>query len=113
MAGQPVIPIFKSPKLLVAKTGDYALDSDIGVSHVSDELKLLCKTTGQASFCISVDTSVDEDIVFDSQKWPIGVRIRPFNERTVKAQKQSALENRRKIRSNLNLMYNPRFAVQL
>ena len=55
--------------------------SDISVSHVSDVLKLPCKTTGQASFCISVDTAVDEDIVFDSQKWPKGVRIRPYNER--------------------------------
>ena len=71
MAGQPVILIFGSPEQLVDKAGDYTLyvgklkaDTsvkkirahlrDIGVSHVSDVLKLPCKTIGQASFCISV-----------------------------------------------------------
>ena len=53
---------------------------DIGVSHVSDVLELSCKVIGQTSFCITVDTAVDEDLIFKPNSWPSGIRIRPYKE---------------------------------
>ena len=55
---------------------------DIGVSHVSDVLELSCKVIGQTSFCITVDTAVDEDLIFKPNSWPSGIRIRPYKERS-------------------------------
>ena len=55
---------------------------DIGVSHVSDILELSCKVIGQTSFCITVDTAVDEDLIFKPNSWPSGIRIRPYKERS-------------------------------
>ena len=55
---------------------------DIGVSHVSDVLELSCKVIGQTSFCITVDTAVDEDLIFEPNSWPSGIRIRPYKEQS-------------------------------
>ena len=55
---------------------------DIGVSHVSDVLELSCKVIGQTSFCITVDTAVDEDLIFKPNSWSSGIRIRPYKERS-------------------------------
>ena len=55
----------------------------IGVSNVSDVLNLKCRINGQTSFCVSVDTQNDEDIMYKPENWPTGVRVRPFKERPV------------------------------
>ena len=55
---------------------------DIGMSHVSDVIQLHRKTGGQASFCVSVDNSDDEDAMYNPDKWPAGALTRPYKLRT-------------------------------
>ncbi|KAK2144805.1 hypothetical protein LSH36_729g01005 [Paralvinella palmiformis] len=39
---------------------------DIGVSRVSDVIQLPCKVSGQVSFCVTMDTGLDGDIIFNA-----------------------------------------------
>ena len=68
---------------------------DIGVSHVSDVIQLHRKTGGQASFCVSVDNSDDEDAMYNPDKWPAGALIRPYKLRTQTTRNQQTTRDQR------------------
>ncbi len=55
--------------------------NDIGVSQVSDVIKLNCTVGNQASFCVIVDNDTSEAAIYDPTKWPQGVCIRPYKQR--------------------------------
>ena len=50
----------------------------IGVTQIADVIKLNCRNVNQTSFCISVDTKLEEDLVYSADNWPSGVIIRPY-----------------------------------
>lgn len=54
---------------------------DIGVDHISDVMQLNCRKPEEASFCVSVDSSMGEELVYAADKWPAGIIIRPYRER--------------------------------
>ena len=54
---------------------------DIGVSQVSDVINLNSTIPGQSSFCIVVDNARSEKDLYDPDKWPSGIRVRPYKER--------------------------------
>ena len=58
---------------------------DVGLlnSEIADVMKLNCKNPEESSFCISLSTSTAENKVYNSGKWPQGVRIRPFTPQVV------------------------------
>ena len=59
--------------------------ADVGLlnSEIADVMKLNCKNPEESSFCISLSTSTAENKVYNSGKWPQGVRIRPFTPQVV------------------------------
>ena len=71
---------------------------DIGVSHVSDVIQLHRKTGGQASFCVSVDNSDDEDAMYNPDTWPAGALIRPYKLRTQMTRNQQTTRDQRPAR---------------
>ena len=71
---------------------------DIGVSHVSDVIQLHRKTGGQASFCVSVDNSDNEDAMYNPDKWPAGALIRPYKLRTQTTRNQQTTREHRPTR---------------
>jgi viroplasmin and RNaseH domain-containing protein len=62
---------------------------EIGVSHISDVIQLPCRVPGEASFCVTVDAESDEEIIFNADNWPTGVRIRSYKERSAARVSQS------------------------
>ncbi len=50
------------------------------VTQVSDVIKLNTNVTNQASFYV-VDNEANENVIYDTTKWPHGVHIRPFKGR--------------------------------
>ena len=54
---------------------------DIGLLNddILDVMKLKSKNGRQASFCVSVGSKTAVDVIYASDNWPSGVRIRPFN----------------------------------
>ena len=48
---------------------------DIGVAHVSEVSKLHCRTEGESSFCVSVDSLSDEDTIFDPCYLLLGANV--------------------------------------
>ena len=53
---------------------------DIGIKNadIADVMKLKCKANNETSFCVSLNSEEAKCVVFDINKWPIGVRIRTF-----------------------------------
>ena len=58
---------------------------------MSDVIQLHRKTGGQASFCVSVDNSDDEDAMYNPDKWPAGALTRPYK----RANDQESADNTR------------------
>ncbi len=56
--------------------------NDISVSEISDVIKLNSRVQHQASFCVIVDNETSELAMYNPDKWPPGVRIRPYKERS-------------------------------
>ena len=54
---------------------------ETGVKNITDIIDLKCRTHGQSSFCIIVDGSEAEESVYNSEIWPVGVKIRPYEEK--------------------------------
>ena len=67
---------------------------EIGVSHVSDIMQLSCRVEGQSSFCVSVDSSSDEDKLYSHGNWPAGARVRPYRERPLRASAPTVSQSR-------------------
>ena len=55
--------------------------ADVGLqnSDIADVVKLKCRNLNESSFCISLNSKVAENKIYDSSLWPEGIRIRPFN----------------------------------
>ena len=60
---------------------------------MSDVIKLKCRNPNETSFCISVDRKEAEDMIYNPEKWPAGVVIRPYSP-------SSSTNSKQRVRSN-------------
>ena len=54
---------------------------EIGIEEVSDVIDLRCRTTGQSSYCIVVDSEVAEEALYNAANWPLGTKVRPYSKK--------------------------------
>lgn len=78
---------------------------DIGVTHISDVQKLQCRDTDASSFCVSLDSSECENIIFTADKWPEGVLIRPYKQRRKSHMPHNDAQNHSKYRQTTQKDY--------
>ena len=64
----------------------HLIDSGVSNDKTADVIKLKTRKSLESSFCISLCDSETENIIYDSNKWPEGVRVRPFVQRSSKKQ---------------------------
>lgn len=81
--------------------------SDIGVSDLSDVISLNSNISGQASFCVVLDNETDENKVYDHTKWPSGVRVRPYRERS-RSPRQAPHRNNNQYQNRMRKVYGGR-----
>ena len=56
---------------------------EIKNADIADVMKLKYKANNETSFCVSLNSEEAKCVVFDPNKWPIGVRIRTFYRATL------------------------------
>jgi hypothetical protein len=56
---------------------------EIGVTdnQLADVIKLPCRIENETSFCISLNDKLAQNVLFDSNSWPTGVRVRHYTQK--------------------------------
>ena len=52
--------------------------NDVQIAGISDVIRLSSEGSNSSSFCVTVDNQLAEIAVFQTEKWPRGIRIRPY-----------------------------------
>ena len=55
---------------------------DCGITQVADVIKLNCRKSDEASFCVSLYGSEAENAVYSPDNWPAGIIVRPYSQRS-------------------------------
>ena len=95
-AAAPLNPDSESSGSVLVYVGRLAKDSteqsvrnhlaNIGVTvyQIADVIKLKCRKDNETSFCISLNDKSAHRILFESDNWPAGIRVRTFKQSPIK-----------------------------